>query len=70
MAVGRYGLRGSNSGGEKFFVPIQPGSGTHPASFIVGTGSLFQVVKTLGRGADHPPPPSYISASALCLLGM
>jgi hypothetical protein len=40
--------------GARFFVPVQTGPGTHPASCTMGTGS-FPGVKWPGRGADHPP---------------
>ena len=35
--------------------PYRPGA--HPASYIMGTGSL-PGVKRPGLGVDHPPPPS------------
>ena len=41
----------------RFFAPVQTGSGVHPASYTMGTGS-FPGVKRPGRGADHPPPSS------------
>jgi hypothetical protein len=37
--------------------PIQTGPGTHPASYIIGTG-LFPCVKRSGRGVNHPSPSS------------
>jgi hypothetical protein len=38
----RYGLegQGSNPGGARFSAPIQTGSGVHPASCTMGTGSF------------------------------
>ena len=53
-------LRAGRSGdripvGAKFSGPFQKGSGTHPTSCTVGTGS-FPGVKSPGRGVDHPPP--------------
>jgi len=36
---------------------MQTGSGVHPASYTMGTGS-FPGVKRPGRGIDHPPPSS------------
>jgi len=33
---------------------VQPGAGTHPASFITDIGS-FPGVKRSGRGVEHPP---------------
>jgi hypothetical protein len=50
-------VRGSNPGGARFSAPIQTGSGTHPASCTMGTGS-FPGVKTAGRDADHTPASS------------
>jgi hypothetical protein len=36
---------------------VQTGSGTHPASYPMGTGGLFPRAKArLGRDADHSPP--------------
>jgi hypothetical protein len=43
--------------GVKFSTPFQPGSGAHPASYKMGTGSL-PGVKRPGRGVDHPLPSS------------
>jgi hypothetical protein len=40
--------------GARFFAHFQTGSGAHPASCTMGTGS-FPGVKRPGRGADHPP---------------
>jgi hypothetical protein len=38
---------------------VQTGFGTHPASYPVGTGSLFPGGKARpGRDADHSPPSS------------
>ena len=55
----RYGLDGpgieSRSG--EIFHSVQTGPGAHPASYIMGTGSL-PGVKRPGRGVDHPPPSS------------
>jgi len=48
---------GSNPGGGEFSAPVQSGPGAHSASYTMGTGS-FQGVERLGRGVDHPPPPS------------
>ena len=54
----RYGLDGpgveSRWGGAKFSAPIQTSPGAHPASSIMGTGSL-PGVKRPGRSVDHPP---------------
>jgi hypothetical protein len=55
-----YGLDGpgiESRWGARFFAHVQTGSGDHPASCIVGTGSL-PGVKRPGRGTDHPPPSS------------
>jgi hypothetical protein len=38
---------------------VQIGSGSHPASYPMGTGGgLSQGVKLAGREADHSPPKS------------
>jgi hypothetical protein len=37
---------------------VQTGSGTHPATYPVGTRCLFPWVKWLGHEADHSPPMS------------
>jgi hypothetical protein len=55
-------LRAGRSGNRipvrvRFFAHVHTGPGAHPASCTVCTGS-FPGVKRLGRGADHPPPPS------------
>ena len=53
----RYGLDGPGiefRWGARFSVPVQTGSGAHPAFYTVGTRS-FPGVKRLGRGVDHPP---------------
>ena len=51
-----YGLDGLglNPGGGEIFTPMQTCSGTHSASYAVGTGS-FPGVKRPGRGVDYPP---------------
>jgi hypothetical protein len=46
-------VRGSNSGGARFFAHVQTGPGAHPCT--MGTGS-FPGAKLPGSGADHPPP--------------
>jgi hypothetical protein len=43
--------------GARFIAHVQTGSGAHPASCTMGTGS-FRGVKRPGRGSDHSPPPS------------
>jgi len=42
-----------------FFAPVQTGTGAHPTSCTMGTGSLFRGkgVKRPGHGFNHPPPP-------------
>jgi hypothetical protein len=40
--------------GARFSAPVQTGSGAHPASYTMGTGS-FPWVKRPGRGVDYPP---------------
>jgi hypothetical protein len=37
---------------------VQTGSGVHPISYKMGTGSSFPGVKRQGREADHSPPTS------------
>jgi len=57
----RYGLDGpgiESRGEERFSAPVQTGSGAHPASCTVGTGS-FPGVKRPVRGVDHPQPYFY-----------
>jgi len=44
-------------GEARFSVPIKTGPRAHPASYTKGTGS-FPGVEWLGRGIDHPTPPS------------
>jgi hypothetical protein len=39
-------------------IPNQTGSGAHPTSYTVGTGTSFPGVKRPGREADHLPPTS------------
>jgi len=39
----------------RFSAFVQIGSGAHPASYTMGTGSYLGV-KQPGRGLDHPPP--------------
>ena len=41
----------------RFSPPVQTGSGSHPASYTIGTGS-FPEVKRPGRVVGHPPPSS------------
>jgi hypothetical protein len=58
ISVLYYEGRRSNPCGRKEFSLIQTGSGAHPASSTMGTGSLFPGVKRPGRGVDHPLPSS------------
>src|SRR5215469_15597602 len=56
-------LRAGRSGdripvGARFSAPVQTGPGSHPASYKMGTGSLFRGVKRPGRGVEHPSPIS------------
>ena len=44
----------SPQNGAKFFVAVYIGSGAHPSSFAMATGS-FPGVKRPERGVDHPP---------------
>jgi hypothetical protein len=59
--------RGSIPGRRKIYFytlihSVQTGSGTHSASYPVGTGWLFpREVKWPGREADHSPPCRYTS---------
>jgi hypothetical protein len=48
-------VRGQIPVGGRFSEPFQTGPGTHPASCVMGTGSLPRK-KPSGRGSDHPPP--------------
>jgi hypothetical protein len=55
-----YGLDGTEiesrrGRGAKFFAHVQNDPGAHPASCIIGTGSILGV-KRPGRDADHTPP--------------
>jgi hypothetical protein len=43
--------------GARFSAPVQTGTGAHPTSYTMGTGS-FPGVNRPGRGVDHPPPSS------------
>ena len=55
-----YGLDGpgiETRWGARFSAPVQTGSGAHPVSYTMGTGS-FPGVKWPGHGVDHPPPSS------------
>ena len=55
----RYGLGGpgiESRWGARFSAPVQTGSGAHPDSCIMSTGSFPWGVKRPGRGVDHPPP--------------
>jgi len=45
---------GSNPGKARFSAPLHAGPGAHPASYTMGTGSLFPGVKRPGRDVDHP----------------
>jgi hypothetical protein len=50
-----YGLDGQRietQWGARFYAPVQTGSGAHPVSYTMGTGS-FPGVKRSGRGVDH-----------------
>ena len=55
----RYGLDGPGieTWWGKFSVPVQTGPGAHPASYNMGIGS-FPRIKRVGRGVNHPSPPS------------
>jgi len=46
------------AGAGNFSLPhhVQTGSGTHPASYPMGTGGSFPGDKAAGREADHSPP--------------
>jgi hypothetical protein len=37
---------------------VWPGSGAHPASYLMGTWGSFPGIKRSGCGADHAPPSS------------
>jgi hypothetical protein len=56
-------LRAGRSGdripvGVRFSAPVQTGPGAHPASYTMGTGSLFPGVKRPGCVVDHLPSSS------------
>ena len=56
----RYGLDGpgiESRWGARFSVPVQTGTGSHPASYTMGIMS-FPGIKRPGRGVDHPLPSS------------
>jgi hypothetical protein len=64
--------RGSNPGGARHFlfsIPVWSGSGIHPASCTMNTGSLLGL-KRPGRGDDHPTPSSAEVDSPLSLQGI
>jgi len=75
-------LRAGQSGdrilvGPRFSAPVQTGSGAHPASYTVGTGSFVELNQA-GCGVDHPPhralrlkkEKSYTSTPPLGLCGL
>jgi len=43
--------------GAGFSAPVQTGSGAHPTSYAMSTGS-FPGIDRPGRGVDHPPSSS------------
>ena len=56
-------LRAGRSGNRiqveaRFSAPINTGRRADPASSTMGTGSLYQRAKPLGRGVDQPSPSS------------
>ena len=53
--------------GARFSEPVQTGSGAHPASYAMGTGSLSGV-KRPGRGVDLPP--SYLAPGSVAYPGI
>ena len=77
LRAGRSADRIPVGGGARYSAPVQTGSGIHPASYTMGTGS-FLGVKQLGCGFDHPPPSSaevkerveYTSSPPLGLRGL
>jgi len=52
------GRSGIESRWRRDFPPVQTGSGAHPASCKMGTGSFPGGKVRPGRAADHPPPSS------------
>ena len=50
-------VRGSNCGRARFCAPVQTGPGARAAIYKCVPGQ-FSGVKRLGRGVNHPPPPS------------
>ena len=55
LRVGRYGDRIPVAA--RFSTRVQTGLGSHPACYIVGTGS-FPEVKWSDRDVNNPPPSS------------
>jgi len=55
VAAGRYGDRITVAA--RFSAHLQTGSGVHPASYTIGTGSLPELERP-GRDVDHPHPSS------------
>jgi hypothetical protein len=45
---------------------VQTGSGAHPSSYPMGTGSSFPGIRRPGRKADHSPPSSAKIKNAWC----
>jgi hypothetical protein len=58
LRAGRPRGRSSSPGSGKNFLHVQTGSGAHPASCLVGTGSSSPGLKRPGREANCSPPTS------------
>jgi hypothetical protein len=58
LRAGRPGFNSWQGQDLSFLHCVQTGSEAHPASYPVGTGSLFMGKKRPGREADHSPPSS------------
>jgi hypothetical protein len=54
----RGGRSSSSSGVKNFLHVVQTGSGSHPASYLMGTGRFSRGAKRPGRETDNSPPTS------------
>jgi hypothetical protein len=51
------GIMGNKSRWGLFFAHVKTGTGAHPTSCTIGTGS-FRGINRQRRGANHPPLPN------------